>query len=44
MDINNDELINLLKALQKFEVKYILVDDFATTLHGVIRTSTEIDI
>ena len=44
MDINNDELINLLKALQKFEVKYILVDDFATTLHGVTRISADIDI
>ena len=39
MDINNDELIKLLRTLQKFEVKYILVDDFATTLHGVTRIS-----
>jgi hypothetical protein len=44
MDINNDELIKLLRTLQKFEVKYILVDDFATTLHGVTRISAEIDI
>ncbi len=34
----------MFRALQKFDVKYILVDDFATTLHGVTRTSTEIDI
>ncbi len=44
MDVNNDELINLLRALQKFEVKYILVGGFATNLHGFIRTTADIDI
>ena len=44
MDVNNDELISLLRALQKFEVKYILVGGFATNLHGFIRTTADIDI
>jgi len=44
MDINHDELINLLRALQKFDVKYILVGGFATNLHGFLRTTADIDI
>lgn len=44
MDIYSDELIQLFKALHKFDVKYILVGGFATNLHGFNRTTADIDI
>lgn len=44
MDVYNDELIDLLKALHQYDVKYILVGGFAANLHGYIRTTADIDI
>lgn len=39
-----DSFLNFLKALQKFEVKYILVGGFATILHGMGRLTQDVDI
>ena len=44
MDIYDEEFILLWAALNKFEVKYIMVGGVATNLHGYNRGTEDIDI
>ena len=43
MDFYDKELISLLAAFQKFEVKYIIVGGFTTNYHGYMRATGDID-
>ncbi|MBK6520866.1 MAG: hypothetical protein KBG47_01010 [Bacteroidia bacterium] len=44
MDILDDEIIDLFKALNDHSVKYILVGGFATILNGGSRFTEDVDI
>lgn len=44
MDITSKEVIDFLKSLDKHKVKYLLVGGFATTFHGYIRTTHDLDL
>lgn len=44
MDILDDEIINLFKALHDHSVKYILVGGFAVILNGSSRFTEDVDI
>ena len=43
MDIYNEDLINIIKKFQYFEVDYILVGGFATNFHGYKRATGDIN-
>ena len=44
MEILDQDLLNLWKNLNEFQVKYIMVGGFATNLHGFSRTTADCDI
>lgn len=44
MDILDEEILSLWKALHSAEVEYIMVGGFATNLHGFSRTTADLDI
>lgn len=44
MEINDQEVLDLLKNLHQEKVKYMLVGGFATTFHGYIRTTDDLDL
>lgn len=44
MDIFNDDLLAFWKALNSFQVKYIMVDGVATNFNGYQRTTDDIDV
>jgi hypothetical protein len=44
MDILDDELINLWRAFDKNDLKYIMVGGFASILNGYNRLTSDIDI
>ncbi|MBC7695903.1 MAG: hypothetical protein H7141_10720 [Burkholderiales bacterium] len=44
MDIEDDELLNLWRAFQKHNLKYIMVGGFASILNGYNRLTNDIDI
>ncbi len=44
MDIIDDEVLNLWKALEKNEVQYIMVGGFAINMNGFNRFTADIDI
>ena len=44
MDLLDDEILALWKALHKYETKYILVGGFATNLHGFNRVTADMDL
>ena len=43
MDIMDEEIINLWSKFHQLGLKYIMVGGFATTLHGHIRTTEDVD-
>ncbi|RZM27741.1 MAG: hypothetical protein EOO88_11635 [Pedobacter sp.] len=44
MDIFDEEIYKFWKALQDFDVKYIMVGGYATNLHGYQRFTGDLDI
>ncbi|MCE6989045.1 DUF6036 family nucleotidyltransferase [Dyadobacter sp. CY323] len=44
MDISSDDVLNLLKSLNKYGVKYLLVGGMAGVVHGHIRTTQDMDL
>jgi hypothetical protein len=44
VDIFDEEIFKFWKALQEFEVKYIMVGEYATNLHGYQRFTGDLDI
>ena len=44
MDIYDEDLLNFWRCMNLFQVKYILVGDYATAFHGVSRISSELNI
>jgi hypothetical protein len=44
VDIFDEEIFRFWKALQGFEVKYIMVGGYATNLHGYQRFTGDLDI
>lgn len=44
MDIFDEEILNFWKALQDFNVQYIMVGGYATNLHGYQRFTGDLDI
>jgi len=44
MDILDNDLINLWKSLNQYDVKYIMIGGFAVNLHGFSRTTGDLDI
>lgn len=44
MDIFDEEILNFWKALEEFNVKYIMVGGYATNLHGYQRFTGDLDI
>ncbi|RZJ81066.1 MAG: hypothetical protein EOO47_05545 [Flavobacterium sp.] len=44
MDIFDEEILNFWKALEEFNVKYILVGGYAINLHGYQRFTGDLDI
>ncbi len=44
MDILDDEILNLWRLLNQYNVKYIMIGGFATNLHGFSRTTADIDL
>ncbi|MFP5081387.1 hypothetical protein [Pedobacter sp. JCM 36344] len=44
MDIFDEEILNFWKALEEFNVKYIMVGGYATNLHGYQRFTVDLDI
>ncbi|MCC6683886.1 MAG: hypothetical protein IT247_02330 [Bacteroidia bacterium] len=44
MDILDDDILNLWKALTKHKVAYIMVGGFATNMHGFSRITADLDI
>lgn len=44
MDVFDEEILNFWKALEEFNVKYILVGGYATNLHGYQRFTGDLDI
>lgn len=44
IDLNSDEVINFLRSLQEYNVKYILVGGFAVAFHGYVRATHDLDL
>ena len=44
MDVYDDEIVNLWRLLQKYQVRYIMVGGFATNLHGFSRITADADM
>ncbi len=44
MDIYNNEILELWAALEKYQVKYIMIGGFAVNFHGLGRTTNDIDV
>lgn len=44
MDISSEDVSQLLKSLNRHEVKYLLVGGMAGVVHGHIRTTLDIDV
>ena len=44
MDIMDEEIINLWSKFHQLGLKYIMVEGFATNLHGHIRTTEDVDV
>lgn len=44
IDLNNDEVVSFLKALNDNGVKYILIGGFAVAFHGHIRATMDLDL
>ena len=44
MDIFDEEILNFWKALQQYNVQYIMVGGYATNLHGYQRFTGDMDI
>jgi hypothetical protein len=44
MDVQDEEILNFWRVLQKYRVKYIMVGGFATNLHGFSRMTADLDI
>jgi len=44
VDIFDEEILNFWKALEEFNVKYIMVGGYATNLHGYQRFTGDLDI
>ena len=44
MDIGHPEVLNFLKELHLNKVRYLLVGGMATTFHGYIRTTQDLDL
>lgn len=44
MDIEDDEIVQLWKALAKHNVRYIMVGGFAVNFHGFSRTTGDLDM
>ena len=44
MNIEHKEFISFLKAVQKFQVEYILVGGFSLVFHGYVRGTKDMDI
>ena len=44
MDIFDEDIIKFWKSLQDNNVKYIMVGDFATNIHGYQRYTADMDI
>jgi hypothetical protein len=44
MDVLDSDLINFWKALNQYDVKYIMIGGFAVNLHGFARTTADLDI
>lgn len=44
IDFRDDDVLNFFKALQKNEVKYLLVGGFAIAFHGYIRATHDLDL
>lgn len=44
MDISSADVLNLLKSLNRHDVKYLLVGGMAGVVHGHIRTTQDMDL
>lgn len=44
IDLNDDEVLGFLKALQREDVKYLLVGGFAMAFHGYVRATIDLDL
>lgn len=44
MDISSEDVLQLLKSLNKYQVKYLLVGGMAGVVHGHIRTTLDMDL
>jgi hypothetical protein len=44
MDISSDDVLKLLKSLNKYGVRYLLVGGMAGVVHGHIRTTQDMDL
>ncbi len=44
MDISSEDVLNLLKSLNRYNVKYLLVGGMAGVVHGHIRTTQDMDL
>ncbi|WP_254412924.1 DUF6036 family nucleotidyltransferase [Dyadobacter diqingensis] len=44
MDISSEDVQQLLKSLNRFEVKYLLIGGMAGVVHGHIRTTQDMDL
>lgn len=44
MDIFDEEILNFWRALQEYNVEYIMVGGYATNLHGYQRFTSDLDI
>lgn len=44
MDVLDEEILSLWKALNDQDVRYIMIGGFATNLHGFARTTADIDL
>ncbi|WP_198170240.1 hypothetical protein [Mucilaginibacter arboris] len=44
MDIFDEEILNFWKALQDYDVKYIMIGGFAINMHGYQRFTGDMDI
>lgn len=44
MDISSEDVLQLLKSLNKYQVQYLLVGGMAGVVHGHIRTTMDMDL
>lgn len=44
MDIEDEDIIELWKSLEKYNVQYIMIGGFATNFYGYIRNTDDIDL